>query len=106
MDPTSKRLKLSLIDAEAYARRTVQQLTDSMFVESVRLKDVWADVYWCYRDGLGWYVKIYESDAGLAVISHHEPERPLKTIVGPVIVAVAPATRAPEEIGEDVNGHS
>ena len=106
MDPTAKRLKLSLVAAESYARRTVQRLGDAMFVESVRMTDVWADVYGCYRDGLGWYVKIYESDDGLAVISHHEPERPLRTITGQVIVAVAPARAGAEEIREDGNGHS
>ena len=105
MDPTSKRLKLSLVDAESYARRTVQQLTDAMFVESVWMKDIWADVYGCYRDGLGWYVKIYESDDGLAVISHHEPERPLRTVAGQVILAIAPTTPGAKGIGESGNGH-
>ena len=105
MDPTSKRLSLSLVDAEEYARRTVQQLTDLMFVESVWITDVWADVYGCYRDGLGWYVKIYESDDGLAVISHHEPERTLRTIAGHVILAIAPATPGPQGRGESGNGN-
>ena len=106
LDPTAKRLKLSLVHAEAYARRTVRQLADAMFVESVRMTDVWADVYGCYRDGLGWYVKIYESDDGLAVISHHEPERPLTTISGQVIFAVAPTKPGAEVTREDGNGHS
>ena len=105
MDPTSKRLVVSLVDAEAFVRRTVQQLTDSMFVDALRLTDVWADVYGCYRGGLGWYVKIYESEDGLAVISHHEPERSLRTITGQVILAVAPAGAGADEIREDGNGH-
>ena len=106
MDPTAKRLKVSLVAAELYARRTVQQLGDAMFVESVRMTDVWADVYGCYRDGLGWYVKIYESDDELAVISHHEPERPLRTLPGQVIFAVEPTEPGAEEIREDGDGHS
>ena len=105
MGPTSTRLSLSLVAAESYARRTVQQLTDSMFVESVWMKDIWADVYGCYRDGLGWYVKIYESDDGLAVISHHEPERPLRTVAGQVILAIAPTTPGAKGIGESGNGN-
>ena len=106
LDPTSKRLKVSVVDAEAYARGTVQRLKDAMFVESIWIRDLWADVYGCYRDGLGWYVKIYESEDGLAVISHHEPERTLTTIAKETIYAVAPAVPGTEDIREDGNGHS
>ncbi len=96
---------MSVVDAELYVRGTVRQLVDSMFVESVRLKDVWADVYGCYRNGLGWYVKIYESDDGLAVISHHEPERPLLTIAKQVIYPVQPAGPGTAATNEDDHGH-
>jgi hypothetical protein len=105
LDPTSKRLKVSLVDAEVYARGTVQRLKDAMFVESIRMQDVWADAYGCYRDGLGWYEKIYESEDGLAVISHHEPERTLTTIAKKAIYAVAPAIPGVEEVREGGNGH-
>jgi hypothetical protein len=105
LDPTAKRLMVSVVDAEAYVRGTVRQLADAMFVESVHMKDTWADVYGCYRNGLGWYVKIYESDDGLAVISHHEPERPLATIAKQVIYPVEPGGPGAAAINEGGNGH-
>lgn len=105
LDPTAKRLSVSIREAEAYVRRTVRHLTDEMFVESVRLRDVWADVNGCYRGRLGWYVKMYESDDGLTVISHHEPERPLVTLTGQAIYPVKPSGAGTAALNEDGNGH-
>lgn len=97
---------VSIREAESFIRGTVRQLTGDIFVESVRLRDVWADVYGCYRGQLGWYVKVYESDDGLAVISHHEPEQPLVTITGQMIYPVKPSGSATAALNEDGNGHS
>lgn len=89
--PTSKRLGISLVEAELYARQTVQGLHPGLFVESVHQRDAWFDVYGCYRDGYGWYVKVGEDDDGLLLISHHEPEHgPLTTVSGEIIEVLQP----------------
>lgn len=98
--PTAARLNLTLVQAEVYARATVAGLEDAMFAESVRMDDVWFDVYGCYRDGLGWYVKVGESEDGLLVISHHAPDRPLATRQE-VIYDVDPVAAAPCESKEE-----
>jgi len=90
LDPTARRLGVSLVAAEEYVRGTVQLLRDVDFVESVALVDEWFDVYGSDRDGIGWYVKLNEGDDGLVVISHHPPERPLTTITGRVIRLLEP----------------
>ena len=88
--PTAHALGISLDAAGQYALSTVQLLRDQDFVEAVQLSDDWFDVYSCYREGRGWYVKLNEGDEGVVVISHHEPERPLTTIAGRVIRPVEP----------------
>ena len=56
------------------------------FVESVNQGGSWFDVYGVYRDRLSWFVKVGETEDGLLVMSHHEPERgPLRTISGAMI---------------------
>jgi hypothetical protein len=94
--PTSKRLGLSIIDAERYALATVRSLTGGDFVKSVLLRQGWFDEYARYRDGVGWYIKVGEDDDGLLVISHHPPEYgPLTTVSGRVIDVTDPAAPAP-----------
>jgi hypothetical protein len=92
-NPTSSRLGISAKDAHTYVLDTVQRLTEGDYVECVQLGDSWFDVYACYRDDYGWYVKMGENDDGLLVISHHEPERgKLTTVAGTVVEASRPAT--------------
>lgn len=83
LGPTSRRLDITALDAERYVIETVRRLRIDDFVESVDQRGSWFDVYGTYRDGLGWFVKIGETDDGVLVLSHHEPERgPLQTISG------------------------
>ncbi len=100
LTPTARRVKCTMVEAEVYARETVQQLEDRMFAESIQMRDGWFDVYGCYRDGLGWYVKVRETDDGALVISHHEPEYPLNTkseLIVEFDPAAPPARGTPDE---------
>jgi hypothetical protein len=72
--PTATRMGCSFEQARDYALETVRQLNHGMFVNSVEQRGSWFDVYGCYRDGLGWFVKVGSNDDGLLVLSHHEPE--------------------------------
>ena len=83
LEPTSHRMNLSESHSLQYILETVKGLSATEFVESVLLSNTWFDVYACYRDGYGWYVKIGENDDGLLVLSHHEPEfEPVVTVSG------------------------
>lgn len=87
LGPTSERLDCTLDEAGVYILATVQTLKAEMFVQSVLLRDQrWYDEYACYReDGWSWYVKVGESEDGLVVVSHHDPERPALRIDGATI---------------------
>lgn len=87
---TSSRLNISDADAVSYVLETVKRLGTNDFVEAVLQGDSWFDVYACYRDGLGWFVKIGETDDGLLVISHHAPEAPVTTVAGSIIHDIEP----------------
>jgi hypothetical protein len=89
LGPTSQRLGITPVEAEHYVVGTVQSLVVGDFVESVTQGGTWFDIYAVYRDGLGWFVKVGETDDGLLVMSHHEPERgPLRTASGAMIDVV------------------
>jgi hypothetical protein len=88
LTPTAARLRVTFAEAESYIRETIRCLHLRDFVERVLMRNRWFDVYGCYRDKLGWYVKIGEDDDGLIVVSHHEPELlPLTTVAGAEIYA-------------------
>ena len=92
INPTAQRLHITLEAAGVFILRTVQAFTPTMFVEAVELRDqVWYDVYACYRDGLGWYVKVGETESGLVVISHHEPDHSVARPDGVIIYATDPS---------------
>lgn len=92
LGPTSIRLGIDVARAEVYILETVGCLTTNDFVESVEQRGVWFDIYACYRDGVGWFVKIGEIEDGLLVLSHHDPEKgALTTISGTVVHAVDPS---------------
>jgi hypothetical protein len=92
LGPTSIRLNLDATQAGAYILETVRRLTSHDFVESIEQRGNWFDVYACYRDGLGWFVKMGEDERGLLVLSHHDPERgPLTTVSGRIVEPVDPS---------------
>ena len=92
INPTTRRMAITVEQARQYALITVQKLKEDDYVEPVQQRGVWFDVYALYRDGLGWFVKIGEDEDGLLVVSHHEPEKgSLTTVAGAVIDVTEPA---------------
>jgi hypothetical protein len=98
LGPTSRRLGCTVERAEEYVIATVQQLGRGDFVETVRQRTGWFDVYALYRDGHGWYVKIGETDNGLLVISHHEPERGSAMTISGTAVGVTEPNASPAKL--------
>ncbi len=98
LKPTTQRLDIPLSEAEQFVVATVVSLTTRDFVRHVEQGGVWFDVYACYREGLGWWVKIGEDDDGVIVMSHHAPEYgPETTISGQTVHEVQPVAGEPGE---------
>jgi hypothetical protein len=96
LNPTSQRLNVDLLQAEAFIVTTVQQLRTTDFVDAVQQGGSWFDVYALYRDGLGWWIKLGEDEDGALVISHHAPERgPATTVAGTVVHVRDPRATTP-----------